>query len=70
MDERDDGLVIRGPSPLRGGEVQSRGDHRIAMAFAVAGLAASDKVRVHDWSCVDTSFPGFLEILDEAREPS
>lgn len=61
--ELPDGLVVNGPVQLRGGDVDSFGDHRIAMAFAVAGLVASDRVRVKGWSCVDTSFPGFLDVL-------
>ncbi len=64
--ELPDGIVVRGPSPLGGGEIASRGDHRIALAFAVAGLIASDRVRVKEWSCVDTSFPEFLDVLREA----
>jgi 3-phosphoshikimate 1-carboxyvinyltransferase len=70
VEELDDGLIVRGPSQLQGGEVHSQRDHRIAMAFAVAGLAAADRVRVRDWSCVETSFPGFLDALDGAREGS
>ncbi len=62
-----DGLVVRGPAPLGGGRVESRGDHRIAMSFAVAGLVASEKVTVQGWSCVDTSFPGFSELLVRAQ---
>ena len=65
-EELPDGLIVRGPTPLSGGEVDSRGDHRIALAFAVAGLVASDRVRVRGWSCVDTSFPEFLDLLGEA----
>jgi 3-phosphoshikimate 1-carboxyvinyltransferase len=63
---RPDGLVINGPTKLHGGIVESFGDHRIAMAFAIAGLLAQEKVTVTGWSCVDTSFPGFLETLSEA----
>ena len=70
VDELDDGLVIRGPAPLTGGAVESHGDHRIAMAFAVAGLAAGERVTVRDWSCVETSFPGFIDVLDGVRKPS
>jgi 3-phosphoshikimate 1-carboxyvinyltransferase len=66
-EELPDGLVVKGPVQLSGGEVDSYGDHRIAMAFAVAGLVASEKVRVKRWSCVDTSFPGFLDILARAQ---
>ncbi|HYI45744.1 MAG TPA: 3-phosphoshikimate 1-carboxyvinyltransferase [Actinomycetota bacterium] len=61
-----DGLVIEGPTPLRGGAVDSRGDHRIAMAFAIAGLLTEERVTVQGWSCVDTSFPGFLDALGSA----
>jgi 3-phosphoshikimate 1-carboxyvinyltransferase len=65
-EELPDGLIVRGPTNLRGGEIDSHGDHRIALAFAVAGLLSQDKVRVIGWSSVDTSFPEFLEILGEA----
>jgi 3-phosphoshikimate 1-carboxyvinyltransferase len=58
VEELPDGLVIEG-GRLRGGEVDSRGDHRIAMAFAVAGQLADGEVRVRDVANVATSFPGF-----------
>lgn len=61
-----DGFVVSGPTPLAGGNVDSRGDHRIALAFAVAGLVASDVVRVGGWASTNTSFPEFLELLDSA----
>ena len=64
-EELPDGLVVRGPTMLHGGEVQSQNDHRIALAFAVAGLLSAEKVRVIGWSSVETSFPEFLEILGE-----
>ena len=70
VEELDDGLIVTGPAPLAGGEVESHYDHRIAMAFAVAGLASEERVRVRDWSCVDTSFPGFMDVLDGVRERS
>lgn len=60
-----DGITVRGGRP-RGGTVDSRGDHRIAMAFAVAGLAASGPVRVRDCANVDTSFPGFAAAVAAA----
>jgi 3-phosphoshikimate 1-carboxyvinyltransferase len=53
-----DGLRIRG-GRMRGGRIDSRGDHRIAMAFAVAGLAASEPIDIEDVANVATSFPGF-----------
>jgi 3-phosphoshikimate 1-carboxyvinyltransferase len=55
---RDDGLRIEG-GPLGGGVVDSRGDHRIAMAFAVASLGASAPIEIRDVANVATSFPGF-----------
>jgi 3-phosphoshikimate 1-carboxyvinyltransferase len=62
----EDGFVVTGPTPLTGGTVESRGDHRIALAFAVAGLIASDVVRVMGWTATSTSFPEFLDLLDSA----
>jgi 3-phosphoshikimate 1-carboxyvinyltransferase len=66
---RPDGLVVRGPSTLGGGTVDSFGDHRIAMAFAVADLVGEGKVTIRDRTCIETSFPGFLEVLANLRAP-
>ena len=57
----EDGIVIQG-GRVKGGEVDSHGDHRIAMAFSVAGLAAESDVVVNDCANVATSFPGFVEL--------
>lgn len=62
-EELPDGFVVRGPTPLRPGSCDSLGDHRLAMAFAVAGLAASGPVRVAGMGSVADSFPGFAEVL-------
>jgi len=62
-----DGMVISGPAELAGGSIASSGDHRVALSFAVAGLVANDRVRVDGWSCVDTSFPEFLDVLGQAQ---
>lgn len=62
----DDGLWIRGGSGLGGGVIESHGDHRIAMAFAVAGLVARGAIEIRDVANVATSFPGFLEIARSA----
>lgn len=62
-----DGMIIRGGSELRGGEVDSHGDHRAAMSFAVAGLRAEQPVAVTGWSSVSTSFPEFLDLLGRAQ---
>lgn len=62
-EELPDGFVVRGPVRLRGGLLDGRGDHRLAMAFAVAGLIASEPVRVVGMEFVADSFPGFLASL-------
>jgi 3-phosphoshikimate 1-carboxyvinyltransferase len=67
VEESPDGLRIAGPVQLAGGEVESQGDHRIAMAFAIAALVARDNVRVKGWSSVNTSFPEFLDVLATAQ---
>ena len=67
-----DGFRVRGvPTRLRGGTVDSRGDHRIAMLGAIAGLVSREGVRVEDADAVAVSFPGFFELLDslEAQTP-
>lgn len=56
-----DGLWIRGAEGLAGGTIDSRGDHRIAMAFAVAALRASAPIEILDVANVATSFPGFAD---------
>ncbi len=68
--ELADGLEIRGGRRLRGAAVQSAGDHRIAMALAVAGLCADGPTVIDDTDCIATSFPGFVQSLNElAGEP-
>ena len=67
IEETADGFTVEGPATLRGGEVDSAGDHRMAMAFAVAGLTAPSQVTVKGWSSVETSFPEFLDVLGEAQ---
>jgi 3-phosphoshikimate 1-carboxyvinyltransferase len=64
VEEYPDGLFVRGNQRLRGGDVDSFGDHRIAMAFAVAGLFAEGPVTIKDPVCADISFPGFFELLN------
>ncbi|WP_037073309.1 3-phosphoshikimate 1-carboxyvinyltransferase [Pseudoxanthomonas suwonensis] len=58
VDETPDGATIH-PGPLGAGTIESHGDHRIAMAFAVAAQRASGEVRIEDVANVATSFPGF-----------
>ncbi len=64
-----DGLSIRGGSGFHGGTVDSRGDHRIAMAFAMAALRADGPVRIRDVDNVATSFPGFDRLARTAGLP-
>jgi 3-phosphoshikimate 1-carboxyvinyltransferase len=61
--ENPDGLEIRGGRPLHGARLASHGDHRIAMAFAVAGLFAEGDTVIEDAACVETSYPGFAAQL-------
>ncbi|NWG12004.1 MAG: 3-phosphoshikimate 1-carboxyvinyltransferase [Acidobacteria bacterium] len=65
VEERPDGLVLGGGARLKGADIDTRGDHRIAMAFAVAGLAAEGETRIHDAGCADVSYPGFFDTLAE-----
>jgi len=61
--ELPDGWVIEGPCPLRGGALSSRGDHRLAMAWAVAGLASTAPVQVTGAEGVTVSYPTFFADL-------
>lgn len=62
--ERADGFAVEGGARLRGATVASGGDHRLAMALAVAGLCAEGETIVEDTACIRTSFPGFVEIIN------
>jgi 3-phosphoshikimate 1-carboxyvinyltransferase len=61
--ELPDGLVVEGGAPLRGARVRSHGDHRIAMALAVAALAADGPTEIDGADCVNVSFPEFFSLL-------
>jgi 3-phosphoshikimate 1-carboxyvinyltransferase len=63
IDERPDGFRVTGPQMLRGAVVDGHGDHRVAMALAVAGLCAEGETVVTGAECVADSFPGFVECL-------
>ena len=60
-----DGAIIQG-GQIKGGTVESHGDHRIAMSFAMASLRASDPITINDCANVNTSFPGFVELATHA----
>jgi len=64
VEEFKDGLAIEGAEKINPATVQSHGDHRIAMSMAVAGLTADSETTVENTECVNTSFPGFTDLLD------
>ncbi len=61
----EDGMIIEGGSCLTGARIQSHLDHRIAMAFTVAGLAAQGETFIEDSQCVDVSYPEFFQTLEQ-----
>ncbi len=67
VEEFDDGMVISGGKPLHAATIDSCGDHRIAMAFAIAGLFAKGETIIKNTDCVNTSYPGFSHHLDAIR---
>jgi len=64
VDEFEDGMEIEGGKPLHAAVIDSHGDHRIAMAFAIAGLFAEGETVIKNTDCVNTSYPGFAHHLD------
>jgi len=70
VEERPDGLRVEGrkAGKLRGAEIDPRGDHRIAMAFAVAALAAEGATVIRDADCAAVSFPAFFDELNRLAE--
>jgi 3-phosphoshikimate 1-carboxyvinyltransferase len=65
ISELEDGLIIEGPTALKGAKLKSYGDHRIAMMAAIAGLIAEGETVIEDTACIETSFPGFEETLKQ-----
>ena len=72
VEERPDGLKVEGrkAGALRGAEIEPRGDHRIAMAFAVAALAAKGPTTIRDAECAGVSYPAFYDDLARVAERS
>ncbi len=66
--EHPDGLEIHGGRPLHGARLESHGDHRIAMAFAIAGLFADGETVIEQAACVETSYPGFCQQLKKISD--
>lgn len=63
----EDGLAVTGPTALHGATVNARGDHRIGMAFAVAGLVADGETLIENADSIASSYPGFVDDLDSLR---
>jgi 3-phosphoshikimate 1-carboxyvinyltransferase len=69
VEARDDGFVVRGtPARPRGGRMDARGDHRIAMLAAVAGAVSREGVEIEGADSVAVSFPGFFDLLDSVAQ--
>lgn len=68
VEEFPDGMAITGGAPLRGARLQSFGDHRIAMAFAIAGLFAKGETVIEDIACIQTSYPTFFDTLRKIQK--
>ncbi|GIO06866.1 3-phosphoshikimate 1-carboxyvinyltransferase [Brevibacillus reuszeri] len=64
----DDGMIIEGEMSLTGAVIDSHGDHRIGMAMAIAGLAASGETVVENDEAIDVSFPGFAQLLEKVSK--
>ena len=63
----DDGMIIKGGTTLKGAKINSYLDHRIAMAFSIAGLVAEGTTEILDSQCVDVSYPAFFANLESLR---
>ena len=63
IEEFEDGFAVGGPQRLKGSRIETAGDHRIAMAFSIAGLIAEGETEIIDADCASVSFPEFYELL-------
>jgi len=63
-----DGMTIEGGRPIGNDSCASWGDHRVAMSMIVAGLAAERGITISNTDCIDTSFPGFMELLEGVKK--
>ena len=68
IEDTEDGMIIRGGKPLHGSVIDSRADHRVAMSFAVAALAAEDETVIQGSECVDISYPEFFKDLKKLQK--
>ena len=63
--EKEDGFFIDGPSKLKSANIKTFNDHRIAMAFSVAGVISKSKVELDKPSCVSVSYPEFFDTINK-----
>jgi 3-phosphoshikimate 1-carboxyvinyltransferase len=68
VEEYEDGLRVAGPTRLQGAHIDSFGDHRIAMAFAIAALLADGESEIAGADCVAISFPEFFDLLESITQ--
>lgn len=65
IEELEDGMVIKGKTKLKGANIETFKDHRIAMAFSIAELISDGYVKLDDEDCVNVSFPGYFDLLKQ-----
>ena len=65
IEATDDGMIIRGGTPLHGAVIDSKLDHRIAMSFAIAGINAEGETEITGGECVTISYPDFYQDLSQ-----
>lgn len=65
-----DGMIIHGPTPLKGGTMDSYGDHRLGMMAGIASLIASEPITIENPACIDISYPSFFEDLETVTKNS
>lgn len=68
IETKQDGFIIKGKQELKGAKIETFHDHRIAMAFSVAGLVAQGETLIQGAECVAVSYPGFYEALNQLRK--
>lgn len=64
IEELEDGMVIKGRTKLKGANIKTFNDHRIAMAFSVASLISEGKLNLDNTACIDISFPGYFDLIN------
>ncbi len=68
IEELEDGFIINGPTPLKGADIETFHDHRIAMAFTIAGLVTNGDVLLDHPECASISFPEFYDVLENLKQ--